>query len=518
MVLDDCGYANSGHVFSDIFRVQREAYLHVNGRVLAHSIVQVFAGMIGKPVFNVLNALAVCGLVYMLCKTADNEFRVGNVVLLMISVFLVWFCYPDQYVTMFMIAGSLNYVWATVIVLIFLKAFFSPLLNETNGRVIGLCIYSFVAGAWGEMYSVCVAPSLLLVMCLDKLRRNRVAWLMLLFFFIGTAIMVLAPGNYARMLEVNDGGSTSISTRIVNTMVNVLGGNLPWLWVLMIALWIYIRKYKGIIGFWRNNVFWWVAILFSLVFSIVSGASYQRTFFAIYTFTFVLFLQLFSKIDLDRIAFYALCSMLLVIQAFDFWKECTVMQTQRKAVSYLCSTSPVEGCLPWTGVKATRKSISDGILSSRSDNWKNQSFAHYYGIDSFALLPGEIFDLLVLRQKENFGAEVGGYVIVPLDDGGDVEKVTLVYSEDKMYVFPKKLARLMDVCGFHLREKYYLEKKGRCGFLLKEEEGISVELTNSPDIDGFGVVETEKGRFLYYDKKYNKSGELEVCKVLPQFQ
>ena len=515
MVVDDCAYANAGHTLRDIFETQRDAYLHTNGRVLAHSIAQGFAGIVGKPVFNILNAVMVCGLVCLLCAAAERKAPWKNLPLLALSVLLVWFGYPEQYTTMFMIAGSLNFVWASVVVLSFLQIFFSPSLPQKKSwPLIGLCAYAFIAGFWGEMYAVCVAPAMLLVLLVDRTRRCRAGWLLFLFFSIGAAFMVLAPGNYARMLDVNAGGATPMATRLVNTLVNLLDGKLPLLWVVILALWLIAKFGKGVSGFWRANIFWWIAILVSLLFTVVSGASYQRTFFAVYTFSFVILLKLVVALQIKDKPAMVIMVVMMVLIVFDFAHETHMMSRQKKAVEYCASAQPVNGYLPWKGTTQSWKSIGSDMLSSNSQNWRNLSFCTYYDINPVALLPRALFDAIVLKDTMAWDAAKEDYQIMRLDSDRKIEMLKLTYTDEEVYVFPKKIARLGDAMGLHLREKHYPDKTKWFGFLLKKEPEIAVELVNSIDNDVFGIVPADDGRdFLFFDRHWMRWGDLDVTDV-----
>lgn len=170
LMIDDCYYASHGHSIKEIFYFQLNHYMTWSGRAVAHSISQIFGGVIGKPFFNIINPVFLCLFVFLIVKIAsDNgEIKVGYVALTSI---IVWFFLPDQYITQFLICGSANYIWASVFILSLLWLIKKNRSIKNNWIKLIIIIYVFFVGTWSEMYDVCVIPALV---CYYWLNRNKV--------------------------------------------------------------------------------------------------------------------------------------------------------------------------------------------------------------------------------------------------------------------------------------------------------------------------------------------------------
>ena len=116
--------------FGDIFDSMWSHYFTWGGRIFAHSLVQFFM-WIGKPAFDVANTLIFIALVLSIIKLAAAQVKLSRNVLLWIffSLFIlsVW-----SMTTMFWLTGSCNYMWMSLVQLIFLIPYVNALrLNNS---------------------------------------------------------------------------------------------------------------------------------------------------------------------------------------------------------------------------------------------------------------------------------------------------------------------------------------------------------------------------------------------------
>ena len=222
---DDLDYGADGHTFADIFHREFHDYLYANGRIFSHTLVQLFVGMFGKALFNLVNPIMTLLMIMLLVFASGinlntKEDRWSMFFFLSISFFLVWFVLPDQYITMFMVAGSSNYIWAAVLNLLFISAFMRFLVKDKelkNWAWVGMCILSFFAGAWMEMYSVALTPALFFCLILKRNYRNKKALVSFGLYSIGAIVVIFAPGNFVRQ-GLTFGGRANVSTWLVNQL------------------------------------------------------------------------------------------------------------------------------------------------------------------------------------------------------------------------------------------------------------------------------------------------------------
>ena len=276
---DDLDYGAAGHSFGDIAHKEVHDYFHANGRICSHSLVQVFAGMLGKPLFNLVNPIMTLLMVILLpvvsgetIKASANKWRWFFMISL--SLLLVWFVLPDQYITMFMIAGSSNYIWAAVLNLLFVYVFSQVLTKEVNVKGwqwVGVVALSFFAGAWMEMYSIAVVPALFLYLLLHKRNVNKHIIMAFVFYVVGTAIVVFAPGNFVRQGR-SIGEHPTVATWFVNQLELAIRFKLVWVWLLTLTLLIIeiVKKQYFFKEFIEDVMVWLVGIIVSYVFLFVS--------------------------------------------------------------------------------------------------------------------------------------------------------------------------------------------------------------------------------------------------------
>ena len=93
-------------------------YVQENGR-MANILTQLFAGVLGKPVFDVLNALMLVLLLHLVVVHVAGKARpVAVVAITMLMIFAV-IPYPGE--TLLWMCGSLNYLWAATFTLYWLS-------------------------------------------------------------------------------------------------------------------------------------------------------------------------------------------------------------------------------------------------------------------------------------------------------------------------------------------------------------------------------------------------------------
>ena len=92
----------------DIFRSEYNHYFGVNGRSVVHAVVQLFTALIGKHVFNFVNALMFVVLGVLLTRLASMRLTPLNLLFCCSAVLLL---YPAFGETMLWMTGSINYLW-----------------------------------------------------------------------------------------------------------------------------------------------------------------------------------------------------------------------------------------------------------------------------------------------------------------------------------------------------------------------------------------------------------------------
>lgn len=502
MVIDDCSYASTGRSIGEIWSRESHDYFTWSGRFVAHSVAQFWSGIVGKGVFDFVNPIMMCVLVLLVHRF--SEFKNVQPVNLIIIFTLLWFFVPDQYVTQFMVAGSMNYIWATVIILSWLYCLMKDGERRWH-RIVLLAFFSIIAGAWSEMYAICIIPAI--TFCLycyrKKYKWNARLAIMLLCFCFGAAFVVLAPGNFSRMDGLSQ--STPFGTRLVNTLVYVLKSPLPVLWMSTIVLWLFQKKRYP--DFWRSNVFWFAAIFCSIAFCVVSGASWPRTHFPVYIFSIILLMKQLATLSLKRWLEVAFAVAALVIVVADLYNENGILYKQMSAVNYVRDNASKEGTITWRGTRPSRKSISGDVFSCYGTNWRNVEFAKYYNLPVFKVVPQQVMDAVCSMEADSVYT-CHDYTVRRLPHGYTrVDGIRITYTEDTVFRYPAKMARLVSLFGVPLNDRCYENRKDApfLSGLLRMQNGLYAEYgaTNDDEsVDAYGIVSVPDGTWLYYPKSY----------------
>ena len=184
---------------ADIIASQAAHYRLWGGRSVVHALAQLFLYM-GKGVFNIANtAMYVLLLleIYVLAKPKEKRFCW----MLLLAEHAFLFFGVSFFGTVFLwLDGACNYLWGTALAL--LPMSLVPRAAEKTDALsvcsIPLC---FLSGWTNENTACGVLAASILLLGYKKLRKEPVgvcAYLCVLAQACGAAVMILAPGNFAR--------------------------------------------------------------------------------------------------------------------------------------------------------------------------------------------------------------------------------------------------------------------------------------------------------------------------------
>lgn len=469
IILDDAGRVYS--TFAEQLQRGYSSYFVENGRVIAHLFAMFFASTSGKWLFNLINPVFVLLLIYMIFKQNNLPITSKNW-LYILCIALFWFCLPDQYVVMHMMCGSVNYIWAGVIALAYIYILQRNVDQMKTWQFALFLCFSLIAGAWNEMFSIALSPAILLWMLFDKRYKNaRLRWSVLLFY-VGTAFVVLSPGNFVRLGTVSGiENIIPLKTQILNVIQHLVISGLGVLLLLLLLLLLGLsssQKTYSIKDFFKNNWFWIVAWGVSLVFIMVSGAIYSRVFYAIYIFTFILLLDVSKHIKVRSVITCLLSFVLISMIIWDFTKECECLPHNKNVVEEIVETRRVSDDIfvrQSTPLMHSRKTFGDDFLIMDSSDWRNTNFMRGHNLDSLSLLPADIYDAIVVGLLDS--CYLGeSYIICPCDqcvsDTITIQRVRVSDTNKDCYVFKGRIRGLLHSLGYPALANKVFEDKLNC--------------------------------------------------------
>ncbi len=202
----------------DIVESQRAHYLCPNGRVVAHTLAQLFLWVGYNGLWSVANTLCFLALGWLMWRFAAASSKGGRELPRWagygLTLALYWLLLPHHGQLFFWLTGSCNYQWSALLVLAFLNLLFLP-----SRRALGWLLFpvALLAGNGNEALSVGLSLALA---CYAIFRREELClrqFAGLFCFFVGTASNVFSPGVAARLEMAGESVSdASLLERVVN--------------------------------------------------------------------------------------------------------------------------------------------------------------------------------------------------------------------------------------------------------------------------------------------------------------
>lgn len=255
----------------DILQSQEAHYSKVNGRYLAHCIVQLFCGIWDKMAFAVCNGLVYIAFIYFICKLVN--IRISNYC----GVLSVTILALLSFMTKMTPAFQINYVWMFTLVLFWLYIFFYK--NESRNLVICILygVLAILIGNGQEAISIGICGAGVFYWWKNRKSFTRLQYFMAIGFGIGTVLDCLSPGTLGRG---ESAGAGSMILKIFSLLNFFLYGRAIFV---MIAVVLYhkIKDKTPWKDIYNSNQFWWNAIIVLLIFNAFIGFPSNRALFGV---------------------------------------------------------------------------------------------------------------------------------------------------------------------------------------------------------------------------------------------
>jgi hypothetical protein len=195
----------------DVIESLRAYYFSHGGRNVAHFFAQIFLMFDHKIIFDIMNTAVYVIFILVIQFHINVQFKEWGGIFarsggfLAVNIFL-WLFVPAWGQNFLWLTGSCNYLWTATIVLLFLLPFRIKLEHQNfNFKTILLFLFfpfSVMTGWTNENSGAAVLFMLIVYFCVKKAKKERLALfevLGALGFLTGYLILILAPGNYARL-------------------------------------------------------------------------------------------------------------------------------------------------------------------------------------------------------------------------------------------------------------------------------------------------------------------------------
>ena len=280
--------------FYDVMVSQYNHYFNFNGRALVHILVQMFSGIWGKTLFNIINSIVFVFFIYVI-NLLYSKVRIPN---LIFCCFIILLLYPVFNQTALWMTGSINYMWSSAFVCLFL--WIIECLNKktlTNVHWLG-SIPCFIIGWTHEGIVFPLAISLFIYVLINrKTIHKRAIFPLIIGFLIGALLCSLSPSTIGRASK-NDGMSISGIIQKITTGIFLCLKLKAFITLLCTTIIFYIINKRNLPffvwlkGFYCKNIIILNALFLSFGFVFLSGFSTTRAAIGVELFSIVILLRL----------------------------------------------------------------------------------------------------------------------------------------------------------------------------------------------------------------------------------
>ena len=421
ITLDDWRYstlADGSRVSNlwEIFEYQYDHYFTWGGRSIVHAIAQIMlaAGIFWGDVMNSIGYIALVVTIYYIANKGNSS----NIPLFIGINLLIWFLIPALIENLFWITGSANYMWGTLLILLFISfycsAFISGQSKDGGVKRAGVFLLGIIAGWTNENMAVAMIFFVIcLILLMKKEKQKLPQWMIfgLVGAIIGCAIMLLAPGNYIRnqseMVNMAAEGAEPVYMFYFYRFTSILKvaswyALIPTvLYIVFLLLYLKFRK-KG------NNKILYLSLLFAVtggVATLVMVAAPifpERVWFAILIFLFIGIGLLYANLDFSVIyiktAFYAVIGFATLVFLYSYWLSLNdfmrihTIWAERDRIVNMEKQKGVRDVVMYGRFKAAdswfvRPKTGDIPLDSMA--WMQNAYGHYMGINSVKIFDSE---------------------------------------------------------------------------------------------------------------------------------
>ena len=244
LMMDDFDYSFSWSTgervsgLADVIASQAVHYRLWGGRSVVHTLAQLFLSM-DKRVFDVANTLMYLLLLLEMYALARPRGRRWCWPLLLVAHGALFCCVPFFGTVFLWLTGACNYLWGTALALtplLILRSAMEEGFFSRRWRWLLSLPVCFLAG-WTNENTACGVLALMLVILIglrvQKRRVPRRLFTALAAQALGVAVMLLAPGNYAR---ASGYGYDSLIVELLRRLVTVAAYTVVYTGALIAAL------------------------------------------------------------------------------------------------------------------------------------------------------------------------------------------------------------------------------------------------------------------------------------------
>lgn len=260
----------------DIFVSQYIHYHVLNGRSIVHFILQLFDGILGKGLCNVISSIIFGYLIYMVsCYITKKRNSLFSYSLITAMLLLLMPGFHNEFL---LFVGIFNYLWVSIVTILFVTLINKYGDKPINNQRFCLSILTFFAGWLHEGISVSLSLTLIIYCALH--RKNIVKstfFYCMIFYVLGTCMCLMAPGTMSRIAQ-HSSFLQLLKEKIFLGCVNLLHLRISYL-MFIISLLTYLKKREVWKAHFEQYKYFYLTWLFTFIPIFGSGATETRVVF-----------------------------------------------------------------------------------------------------------------------------------------------------------------------------------------------------------------------------------------------
>lgn len=269
--------------FANFWASQANHYWHVNGRFVAHTLVALFCGVLGQPVFALCNGLVYGAFVWLIlrCGGVRRPLQSPQSVLACAALVLLVF------VTKMMPTTQIGFVWMLALNLLWLRCFAKSPRWHRWWQIALLTALSIVAGNGQEALTLGLGAALGIWWLRRRCAVGTARTAMLIGYWVGVLALCLSPGTRQRASADTVDLASSLLYGILSLRAFYL--------LIIVGAWVWWRRGLSPLAVWRHNALICNAMAVLFVFNAVIGVYSNRQLMGIEVLALVLTWRLLPR-------------------------------------------------------------------------------------------------------------------------------------------------------------------------------------------------------------------------------
>ena len=284
---------NLGELFTSIYN----HYFVQHGRLPFVFFSQLFDSILGKSLFDIVNAVVFCVTLYLALSYARQNRSLFTAI---VTVCIVFIFMPTFEETHLWLVGSTDYLWAVAFIVAFLMLFREYAEQHLSWHLVWLCPFAMVVSMYHEGFSLAISFGLLVYLYFN--RKNAVKAMALpiaVTFMLGTLLLVFAPGTLRRTHTENGIDIMYIGSRLVAGVYSLfLTLRVFWMSVLVMA-YLYWKRRDILKEFFSTHKLELASMLVSPAILFVDARYGGRINYSIEVLSLIVLLQLLPILNLE---------------------------------------------------------------------------------------------------------------------------------------------------------------------------------------------------------------------------